>query len=207
LWITANCCINTSTKFRLHRQIVNVLFSQTYVLYSAGIRTVSTLPCRLTTIVTLGGLVVSVLATGPKVRGFDPDRVRWIFKGDKNPEHNFLRRIELVMSVSKIQAAISHQSLLTACQMALAVTSGLSKNLCGQWAGHSLQNAHLPTRKPSGCLSPDLDSKTDCRMKRLRTCRKTDCRMKRLRPWRKTDCRMNVSWNSAYGGLRCRYVS
>jgi hypothetical protein len=37
--------------------------------------------------VDLGGLVVSVLATGPKVRGFDPDRGRWIFKGDKNPEH------------------------------------------------------------------------------------------------------------------------
>jgi hypothetical protein len=34
------------------------------------------------------------------------------------------------MSVSKIQAAISHPSLLTACQMALAVSSGLSKNLC-----------------------------------------------------------------------------
>jgi hypothetical protein len=34
--------------------------------------------------VDLGGLVVSVLATGPKVR--------WIFKGDKNPEHHFLRR-------------------------------------------------------------------------------------------------------------------
>jgi hypothetical protein len=34
--------------------------------------------------------VVSVLATGPKVRGLDPDRGRWIFKGDKNPEH--LRR-------------------------------------------------------------------------------------------------------------------
>jgi hypothetical protein len=31
----------------------------------------------------LGGLVVSVLATGPKVRGFDPDRGPWIFKGDK----------------------------------------------------------------------------------------------------------------------------
>jgi hypothetical protein len=31
--------------------------------------------------------VVSVLATGPKARGFDPDRGRWIFKGDKNPEH------------------------------------------------------------------------------------------------------------------------
>jgi hypothetical protein len=36
--------------------------------------------------------VVSVLATGPKVRGFDPDRGRWIFKGDKNLEHHFLRR-------------------------------------------------------------------------------------------------------------------
>jgi hypothetical protein len=33
--------------------------------------------------------VVSVLATGPKVRGFDPDG---FFKGDKNPEHHFLRR-------------------------------------------------------------------------------------------------------------------
>jgi hypothetical protein len=43
-------------------------------------------------VVDLGGLVVSVLATGPKVRGFDTDRGRWIFKGEKNPEHNFLRR-------------------------------------------------------------------------------------------------------------------
>jgi hypothetical protein len=34
----------------------------------------------------------NLLWTGPKVRGFDPDRGRWIFKGDKNPEHNFLRR-------------------------------------------------------------------------------------------------------------------
>ena len=36
-------------------------------------------------VVALGGLMVSVLATGPKVRGFDLDRGRWIFKGDKNP--------------------------------------------------------------------------------------------------------------------------
>jgi hypothetical protein len=43
-------------------------------------------------LVALGGLVVSVLAIGPKVRGFDPDRGRWIFKGDKNQEHHFLRR-------------------------------------------------------------------------------------------------------------------
>jgi hypothetical protein len=35
--------------------------------------------------VVLGGLVFSVLATGPKVRGFNPGRGRWNFKGDKNP--------------------------------------------------------------------------------------------------------------------------
>jgi hypothetical protein len=35
--------------------------------------------------VALDGLVVSVLASGPKVRGFNPGRGRWIFKGDKNP--------------------------------------------------------------------------------------------------------------------------
>jgi hypothetical protein len=29
--------------------------------------------------------------SGPKVRVFDPDRGRWIFKGDKNPEHHYLR--------------------------------------------------------------------------------------------------------------------
>jgi hypothetical protein len=40
---------------------------------------------RIPTMVVLGGLVVSVLATGPKVRGFNPGRGRWIFKGDKNP--------------------------------------------------------------------------------------------------------------------------
>jgi hypothetical protein len=30
--------------------------------------------------VALGGLVVSVLATGPKVRGFKPGRERWILR-------------------------------------------------------------------------------------------------------------------------------
>ena len=77
--------------------------------------------------VALGGLVVSVLTTGPKVRGFDPGRGRWIFKGDKNPEHHFLRRgskavgrrftackrtlrawIELVMFRKQNSEAISH---------------------------------------------------------------------------------------------------
>jgi hypothetical protein len=35
--------------------------------------------------VVLGGLVVIVLAIGPKVHGFKPGRERWLFKGDKNP--------------------------------------------------------------------------------------------------------------------------
>jgi hypothetical protein len=49
---------------------------QMHVIYLAVVKS-----CR----VDLAGLVVSVLATGPKVRGFDPDRGRWIFKGDKIP--------------------------------------------------------------------------------------------------------------------------
>jgi hypothetical protein len=82
--------------------------------------------------------VVSVLATGPKVHGFDPDRGRWVFKGDKNQEHQFLRRgskavgsmshvVDLRHARKQNSAAISHPSLLTDCQMALAVTSGLSR--------------------------------------------------------------------------------
>jgi hypothetical protein len=42
--------------------------------------------------VALGGLMVSVLAVGPKFRGFKPGRERWVFKDDKNPQHAFLRR-------------------------------------------------------------------------------------------------------------------
>jgi hypothetical protein len=34
----------------------------------------------------------SVLATGPKILGFKPDRGRCVFKGDKNPYHDFIRR-------------------------------------------------------------------------------------------------------------------
>jgi hypothetical protein len=42
--------------------------------------------------VVLGDIMVIVLAIVPKVRGFKPDRGRWIFKGDKNPQHAFFRR-------------------------------------------------------------------------------------------------------------------
>jgi hypothetical protein len=38
----------------------------------------------------LGGVVVSVLATGHKGCGFKTQPRRWIFKGDKNPQHTFL---------------------------------------------------------------------------------------------------------------------
>jgi hypothetical protein len=39
----------------------------------------------------LGGVVVSVLATGPKGRVFKLSRGDGFFKGDENPQHTFLR--------------------------------------------------------------------------------------------------------------------
>jgi hypothetical protein len=42
--------------------------------------------------VALGGLMIIVLVIGPKGRGFRLGRGRWIFKGDRNPQHDFLRR-------------------------------------------------------------------------------------------------------------------
>jgi hypothetical protein len=38
----------------------------------------------------VGGVVVSVLATGPRGCGFKTRPRRWVFKGDKNPQHTFL---------------------------------------------------------------------------------------------------------------------
>jgi hypothetical protein len=40
----------------------------------------------------LGGVMVNMLAIVPKVHGFKPGQGQWIFKGDKNPQHTFLRR-------------------------------------------------------------------------------------------------------------------
>jgi hypothetical protein len=42
--------------------------------------------------VILSGLMVKVLAIGPKVRGFKPGRGRRIYKSNKNLQHIFLRR-------------------------------------------------------------------------------------------------------------------
>jgi hypothetical protein len=40
----------------------------------------------------LGGLVVSMLASGTQDRGFTPGRSLRIFSGEKNPQHAFLRK-------------------------------------------------------------------------------------------------------------------
>jgi hypothetical protein len=79
--------------------------------------------------IALGGLVVSVLATGPKVRGFDPNgflrvikiRSTTSFGGEVKPsvpcrrftacKRTLRTWIELVVSVSRIQEAISHPRL------------------------------------------------------------------------------------------------
>jgi hypothetical protein len=50
--------------------------------------------------VVVGGIVVNVLATGPKVCGFKLGRGRWIFKGDKNMQHVFLRKGNRAVSPS-----------------------------------------------------------------------------------------------------------
>jgi hypothetical protein len=36
-------------------------------------------------LIVLGGVMVIVLAIGPKVREFKPGREQWLFKGDKMP--------------------------------------------------------------------------------------------------------------------------
>jgi hypothetical protein len=41
---------------------------------------------------TSGDSYSRTIANRPKVRGFKPSRGRWIFKGDNNPQHVFLRR-------------------------------------------------------------------------------------------------------------------
>jgi hypothetical protein len=46
--------------------------------------------CIISQLGRLGGVVVIVLATGPKGCGFKDRARRWIFKGDKNPQHTFL---------------------------------------------------------------------------------------------------------------------
>jgi hypothetical protein len=42
-------------------------------------------------VVVLSGVMIIVLVISPKFRKFKPGRERWIFKGDKNSYHNFLR--------------------------------------------------------------------------------------------------------------------
>ena len=39
-----------------------------------------------------GGLGVIILATGCKVRGFDPGRGQWMFSERNKPEYDFLRK-------------------------------------------------------------------------------------------------------------------
>jgi hypothetical protein len=46
--------------------------------------------CYVRPVSRLGGVVVSVLANGTKGCGFKTRPRRWIFKGDKNPQHTFL---------------------------------------------------------------------------------------------------------------------
>jgi hypothetical protein len=52
--------------------------------------------------VVLCAVMVSVLAIGLEACGFQPGRGRWIFKDDKNPQHDFLWRSKPVCPCPKI---------------------------------------------------------------------------------------------------------
>jgi hypothetical protein len=58
----------------------------------------------------LGDVLVIVIAIGPKVRGFNPGRGRWIFKGDNNPQHTFLRREVKQSSPCKIYGMLKNSA-------------------------------------------------------------------------------------------------
>jgi hypothetical protein len=90
--------------------------------------------------VDLGGLVVSVLATGPKVRGFDPE-VDGFLRVIKIRRFTACKRT-LRTRIKMLRKVNSHPSLLTACKMALAVTSGSTEQQRGQLASHQLPRMH-----------------------------------------------------------------
>jgi hypothetical protein len=73
-------------------QIYNVLIFFIIFPFTFGERSLE-IPVILNTVV-LGGLLISVLATGPKVRGFKPGQ------GNKKPQHAFLRRGSKNLSAS-----------------------------------------------------------------------------------------------------------
>jgi hypothetical protein len=54
-------------------------------------RRVSIKPKKSPLVVRGGQVVANVLAIENNVRGFKPGRGRWIFNGDKNPQHAFLQ--------------------------------------------------------------------------------------------------------------------
>jgi hypothetical protein len=76
--------------------------------------------------IVLGGIVVSVVVTGPKVRVFRPGRRRWIFKGDKTPPHAFLRTREEPFEVWKrlLHKGKSHHFLCQFLLLRYYMTSG-----------------------------------------------------------------------------------
>jgi hypothetical protein len=63
-----------------------------WVMMACSLVDMVTVSQELIVTIALGGLVFSVVASGPKVRGSKPVRGRWIFNGDNYPYHDFRRR-------------------------------------------------------------------------------------------------------------------
>jgi hypothetical protein len=58
--------------------------------------------CMCSCMCRLGGVAVSVLATGPKGCGFKTRLRRWIFKGDTNPQHTVVPCRKILRHVKEL---------------------------------------------------------------------------------------------------------
>jgi hypothetical protein len=85
----------------IYELCVCVVFTVIMAMLLAGFCDLVGWYCIYTCLAVFGGVMVIVLAIGPKVGGFKPRREWWIFKGGKNSFHDFFRReYEAVSPVS-----------------------------------------------------------------------------------------------------------
>jgi hypothetical protein len=99
--------IDVPSDFRCVEEINLILHSLSHLFKVIALR--QSFPVH----VVLGSIMVRVLAIWPKVRGFIPSRGRRILKGDKNPQHAFLRRGSKAVGMLKITSKYEYRYFVT----------------------------------------------------------------------------------------------